>query len=453
MQYDLTTIAHFNNKGAALPLVLIFSLVFLISGATFLEYHVSGAKLVSNNLQSMQAYYIARAGAIATATYMVQNPAAAGDLIGKETTSATALGQGIIDKVKVYYKDPSQQNQPNGIIVESTGTVGSFSKKVILTLTKSETGFRLYYDMALFSLTTIKLIEGAMIKGNVGTNLATSECVSFDGGSKINGKLTFGPGGDPQKCITIPRDSDIDDHILGGYAELSSTRSYPLPDFPEYPTDLPMADGTQINNGKLTVDYRNYTIDSNGYYPLISIIEGGVLTIYVGSDIRKIRVGNLDIQQGFINLEGTGKLILYVDDNFALKGSSTINHNGSIGALTMYYNGSNTVNPTGGTKMKGSIYVRNAPIVISEGGGVLGNIITGGNSVEISGGATAEVKAIYAPNAYVKLIDGGFLYGACIANSFYANGGTSIVYDSRVNDDSFSTGIGEGVRYSMGMWQ
>lgn len=446
-----------DDKGLALLFSLVFCLILLLGGVVFLKYYVSGAQLVANNHRSIQAYYLARAGAAATSAWMIDAAEDADSLIGTETTAGSAMGPGEIARIKVYYKDPAEPYQQDGVVIESTGSVDGMERQAVLTLTKGQSGYKPVYDVAVFSQNAISLGSSAKIYGDVGTNQAVPASVAFDWSTSVYGNVLIGPGGNPQVCVTYPNWSEIKSHLPGGYDavhNLAATRSYPLPEFPSFPTDLP-------NRGNLNVDYRGATINSDGHYSNITVSGGGVLTIDVGSSTRRIRVGSLSVGEGFITLQGTGKLILYVDNSITISGSSIVNFkygqnnkkvDGDPQAIMIYYKGASMIVISGGIRLVSCIYVENADVKLDGSGGFVGNIITGGSKVEITGGATADVKAIYAPNALVDFSGSGELRGALVANSIKIGGGSSITYDSSIKE-SFPLTVGESTTYRMGRWQ
>lgn len=445
-----------DNKGLALLFSLVFCLMLLLGGVVFLKYYVSGAQLVANNHKSIQAYYLARAGAAATSAWMINAAEEADSLIGSETTAGSAMGPGEISKIKVYYKDPAEPYQQDGVVIESTGSVDGMERQAVLTLTKSQSGYKPEYDVAVFSLSAINIGSSAKIYGDAGTNSATPNSVSFGWSTSVSGNVLIGPGGNPRVCVYYPQYSDIKSHIPGGYDavhNLAATRSYPLPEFPSFPADLPY-------RGNLNVDYRNAMINRDGHYSNINILGGGVLTIDVGSATRRIRVGSLNVGEGFITLQGTGKLVLYVEEGISITGSSKVNFkykqsqkiDGDPQDMLIYYKGASMINISGGIRLVSCIYVENAAVRLDGSGGFLGNIITGGSKVEINGGSTADVMAIYAPNAEVDFGGSGKLRGALVANSIKLSGGSSITYDSSIKE-SFPLIVGNSATYKMGRWQ
>ena len=134
-----------DERGISLPLVMIVMIVLSLLGAALMQYSTTDTIQVAGDVKRMQAHYLARSGADATAAWMVV-PANNGDtLINKQTSSTASLGVGTvgtISKVKVY---PDPQNS-NIIIIESIGSVDDVQETVYLTLTVtiSDEGLSIY---------------------------------------------------------------------------------------------------------------------------------------------------------------------------------------------------------------------------------------------------------------------------------------------------------------------
>lgn len=131
---------------------------------------------------------------------------------------------------------------------------------------------------------------------------------------------------------------------------------------------------------------------------------------------------------------GSGKLILYVSDKFNIAESGTVNNHGDPNDVFLYYSGTQTLNPAGATKFFGNVYVERADIEIGGSGGIIGNIISGGNKIRISGDASAIVRALYAPNADIYYEGSGKTRGTVIGKDVHMSGGSSIIYDESIKD-------------------
>lgn len=382
-----------NEKGSAIVLVLIITGVLTVLGASLLHYSLTDNQQVINDEKRMQAYYLARSGAEAVADYIMKNPEEADNLLGKDAEDVK-----LDDETEGTF-DVEVTGTSEVPIIVSTGHVDGFERTVRLTLVPHSLG-----DYAVFCNSIIDIRGGAKIKGNVGTNATAEDSIKLSGNSSIDGNVQIGPGGDPETVVT---DSS---RITKEISQLDSEREYVVPEFPTFPdvTDL-------IDKGSLTVENNaDFTITEDGYYDEINIGNNGSLTINVGNDndIRKIRVGSF-YSKGKIELHGTGKLVLYVDNSFT---SDSVNEGGSVESLEVYYKG-NDIHLTGGLFC----------------GTINGNIIAKGDSVVIDMTGNEQLKgALFAPEATIALGGNAELNGLVVADTVVITGNYGLNYDDEI---------------------
>jgi len=277
----------------------------------------------------------------------------------------------------------------------------------------------------IFADGSITLAGSAEIIGDTGTNSTADNSVYFAWSTQVDGDFYVGPGADYEDVINSAGwGRDPEDNITGTISNLPSSRTYELPNYPEFPE---LTDRGSFSTPWSSSGY--YLIDEDGYYSSISATSNRTITIDVGSGTRYIVVGNLSVGQGHITLQGSGNLKLYVENSFSLTGSSVINTGGDESKLTMYYSGSNNLSFGGSTEFNGSIYIETANLSITGSGGISGHIICGGSSISVSGAADANVRAFYAPNAAVSVTGSGRIRGLVVANTLSLSGSGCIVYD------------------------
>lgn len=109
----------------------------------------------------------------------------------------------------------------------------------------------------------------------------------------------------------------------------------------------------------------------------------------------------------------------------------------------VYYRGSSTLDFAGSTTFRGGVYAQTANVRIVGSGGIQGNIITGGSSVEVFGNAEANSRVLFAPNAHVQLTGSVRIRGAVVANRFTATGNTRVFFATEF-DDAFPEMRGGG---------
>jgi len=283
------------------------------------------------------------------------------------------------------------------------------------------------FEAGIFSYAGISL-SSCTVNGSVVTNSTANDSVQIDWGTWIRDNLSIGPGGDPSKVVKIPKHSTTGNFIGGNITNLSSIKTYTMPVFPEYPA--------LTSKGNFTAGWwpTPPPIDTDGYYDTIDVQSE--LIINVGSGDRKIRVKNLDISgSGEITIQGTGNLILYIENSLTLSGSATINSTGNPKSNLIYYKGDaahKTINIVGGVKVRGTIFAEDASVNVNNGGSVSGNIITNGANISVNGGSANTVLSIFAPNASVNMGGGASIEGSIIARSFIMSGGSNVTFNSNI---------------------
>lgn len=285
----------------------------------------------------------------------------------------------------------------------------------------------------------IRLTGSGTIQGDASTNSTNNGAVFINGGAGITGNLAIGPGGDPDAVLSKP---DWHSGPGGTVFPLEEEYVYELPEYPEFPTSLPAGSSFESKkwNDPTNLPLAQY---QGRYIPEIEVGSNRTITIEVGNSDQKLYVGNFDIKNGHVNLVGSGKLEIYIQNDITLGAGSTVNCNngawnctGETGQLMTYYGGSSKVNFAGGTAFNGNLFVDHADVKLSGGNSFRGNLISGGTDLEITGGADAT-SAFYAPNADVKFGGGGNLSGFVVSKTFTASGGTWVY------DDDLSTELPE----------
>jgi len=273
----------------------------------------------------------------------------------------------------------------------------------------------------VFARDKISLDGSAWIKvpadeGSVNTNSTAPGSVFLNWSTSIDGNVNVGPDGDPNTVITG------NGQVLGKKGPLPEPYDTPLPDFPEFPTDLP-------HRGNFIAGWDPsppYYITDDGEYDKLEVRS--TLIINVGSGTRRIRVRELSVlDSGKIILEGTGKLEFYVNDKFTITGSSGINVDlsnnvGDSSRLLLYYKGTNTMKFTDDVRFAGSVYAETANLLIGGSGKLVGSFVTSGTKVTIEGGSWQQ-GVLYAPNAEVTLSGSGSLGGTIVAKELEISGG------------------------------
>jgi hypothetical protein len=285
---------------------------------------------------------------------------------------------------------------------------------------------------AVFARTSLTMTGSARIYGDAGTNSTAAGAVNLSWSTKIDSSLSIGPGGNPS---TVVIEANFQQGNVGGeVVNLPSIKNFPLPEFPEYPVKDDIVSNITISGGGGAVTLNPDAYDGK-YIPTLRIQSNKVLQLATGNVDRVLHVGHLDITQGHLDILGTGKLTIYVENQITLGGSSSANRYRLPETMFIYYGGTNALSFTGSTGFRGGLYAETANITLGGSGGIQGNIITGGSSVTISGNAEANSRVIYAPNAAFTLNGSGRVRGSIVCDTFVAVGGTRVVSTNQYDDE------------------
>lgn len=130
---------------------------------------------------------------------------------------------------------------------------------------------------------------------------------------------------------------------------------------------------------------------------------------------------------GIIDTVNTSLLSLFIKDDFNF-GSGTINGSGNSNTFLIYYEGINSINYGGSINLNSSVFFKEADMEIGSGVKIYGPVVTGGNKVTLSGGASTS-PFLLAPQSLVILKEGGAFNGTVIADKVDLEGGTHIKYE------------------------
>lgn len=266
----------------------------------------------------------------------------------------------------------------------STGSArGRYTKDVAVMLHRDR---GLAFEHAIFATEDIHLAGGSTTDsydtaegpyaetatptgGDIGTNSVEKSAIALGGKSRVNGTVEIGPGGDPRKVVKADP----------AYYETAVAMSSPvgLPD-----VDIPsgVSSGDVISDEAVTM--------TPGTYGEVKIGSGATLSLSSGT---------------------------YVIDKLSLEGDSVVEVTSA--PVRLYIRRDLTL--SGGTLVNTTAIPANVAFFL--GSGV--------RSASITGGTTAHY-VLYAPHTDVKVVGGGDLYGAIVAKSLSASGGSRFHYDA-----------------------
>lgn len=290
-------------------------------------------------------------------------------------------------------------------------------------------------NLTVLTIGNITLEGSATIYGNA----ASGGIVSLTGGTGIPGNLAINPENlsypnwfPAQSLPTVSDPIDLElGNLLPDFPEtnFNSVTNLIAPDVevvnsPYNKTDI-IKEGHFMATNWMTNDYL-LNINTDTYFKSFNVSQNNTITLNTGDKDINMYVDKLDISQGHIKITGTGKLNIIVKDSVNIKGS--FNDNGATDQATIYYQGASSVTFSNETFLYGSFYTNTADLTLTGGAALKGNIYSGGSNITISGGVPTNGQYIIAPDADLKLLEGGKITGTVVAKSIYANGGTSINY-------------------------
>jgi Tfp pilus assembly protein PilX len=292
----------------------------------------------------------------------------------------------------------------------------------------------------------ITLAGGAKIGGNVANE---NGIISLDGGASITGTV----GTSPDNFKYPSWMGNLHDKVTNpvGYPGLSALPSYPYDTMRDMskltpPPNKEVSSGSNktnvINNGAfqatnwMTNNY-SYTVPERVNFTKFEVSQNNTIKLNVGDTDKHIYVKDLNVIQGNIEVIGTGKLFIYVENSINIKGS--LNKNGDSNQVMVHYSGTKEASFSNETQISGSLYVDKADLTFSGGTGFKGNIYSGGKTVSFLGGTNSAGQHIIAPNANAALKNGATLKGALLANTLTMDGGTSINYAESAIDPGTSS--------------
>jgi Tfp pilus assembly protein PilX len=334
--------------------------------------------------------------------------------------------------------------------ITSVGTVGNQKATVTQTFSVNyvaKTPVNPLPNMTVFTTSqgstnaSIDLENSGMIYGSAGTSAgANSITMSGHGGNRIVGDIYYvGPQSAAGSVVKILTNGIT----LKSTPQPVNSNSVRLPDFPIYPSYPVPSDSTYnnysvIKSGALTVNSKttNYTLqmNSNMSFSSITVNNNNTLTINTGNSDRSIVVDSLNVDPGNVVITGTGKLTIYVNSSFTV-GSGSINKtlNGSSGdasKLNIYYAGSTALNFANDMLIYGNLFAKQADVTITAGSSFTGTILSGGQHFTVNGGTSNYTQLFFAPNADFYLSEGGKIVGNVISKTFKAEDAGSITYQS-----------------------
>ena len=456
---------HNNQKGIALPIVLLFIIVLILLGFALSTYGYYESVSAIREEHLTKAYYVARASISALAQYLTKEPAndtemyAIADYVDKITSSGN-YASGEINGIQ-YRITATRVNDfgaLQGVLtLTSLGKSGNFEKKAALQIGYS---LKEYTNMGPFGV-----VDSALYAENT----AESGGSLGDYKAKAYGKVkTNNPNTSKIKVTVIGQSSPYNVPVY-------EPQPHPLPSNPVFPS-ITKSSSTFTSDPDLIPDesfYYNGTIkvkpaatydgyNDRTYDATNKLITKGTPTY--------IKVTSLNIAEPFY-FNNNGPIYLMVENSLEIAKNVGCSPNCGyiggvythapecwLGRVNIFFTGTNPIRITGNPYIRANIVALNAAIIQPDkdpdfyiGGNVTmsGHVISGGDRIELYGSFENAPSMIYAPKASVFLGGSAFTHnGAIICDTFEANANANLYYQAITraslpywfdDDDSFGT--------------
>ena len=334
----------YNEKGMVLVLVLVVMVVLSILGLALLSISSASAKMIAYQNKSKQAYYLAKSGADAIATYLINN--------SKDDTLLLALkisDYSSIDTSSKKLNVKVENGSSNQLRITGIGNVADIEKSTTVIIRRLTVGELL--NKAIYTNATID-ITGMLVEGDI----------------QSGGDISIKKAGNRKYDLSL-------------YKPLDN-----VPIFMDMVTP-PTSDTPLYFPQKLTVDTTQRIFNSCKLEEIL-INNGGTLEIVANNNID-IVVDRV-IGKGNITIEGEGRVNLYVIDLFDIQTNGNINNN-DPNALYIYMQENSTFNLQAGIEVYAYIIAPDAKAVIqSDKSSIYGSLIA--DELVGNGGAVYFVK-------------------------------------------------------------
>ncbi|WP_107922976.1 DUF7305 domain-containing protein [Lysinibacillus parviboronicapiens] len=283
-------------------------------------------------------------------------------------------------------------------------------------------------NLAVQTTGNIRLEGSAKIDGSAVSN---SGSIYLEGSANITGAVgTSQPLDAPDWLINREK---LNDRLVD-----TKVPEISLPEFPNsifnalasssYPKDFPLTNGNYAAGWNPPHSKEFLTLTEDAKLNNFSVPDGKKITIDIGDKTVNLLVENTFSigSNATVNIKGNGKLNIFVKNSLTITGTlGTTNRDPNN--INVYYAGTTIPKiDDGGSLIAASLYAEKSDLALSGGGGISGNIISGGSNVTIGGGKKPTGQYILAPNAKVSL--GGDFKGVIIAQSYLGNGYGTVTY-------------------------
>lgn len=173
------------------------------------------------------------------------------------------------------------------------------------------------------------------------------------------------------------------------------------------------------------------SLDESKEIKELTVKSYNTLTTDLGSTDKTLVVDKLDLSIGHIKVKGTGTLNIYVRNSFQFTGDSSINNLGDPNQVNLFLENERNIELRGNQKLYASFYGKKKDIYIVGSASFVGNVFTGGDRLEFSGGSVDNLSQVFfVPNGKVKIsgTGSGKFRGTIMAKEFQSSGGSQVYF-------------------------
>lgn len=447
-----------NEDGAGLVLALMVLMVFAVLGVAVGAVTIGSHKLGNISRDNNSAYYIAEAGAN-LAYKEIENGVM--DAYNNSTNDKTYFGNinGLTTPFKTekiygsgffesqFGEQPTATvtiNGPENVAdgeqyeIVSIGEISGKTRTVRKPFTvkwvpKTSDGTipstPLYSPMVVRSSVNV---NGGEINGDV--YLDTNDAGSFIFGSSgyVDGNVYTSYSGNLKDIFQMP-----------GWRDNPNNQPYNEVHYQPLETQWAEFDA-MLDMIKLPAGWESYNsignlspvegtasyISENVYANSINVGGSKKLIINNVSKDINIVVNELSVSgSGSISFAGQGKVHFYVQNKITMVGSGVINAGGNRALLRVYYFGSDPISFGGSVLLNGNLLVKKAAVNLLGSGNVTGALISGGSTLNLSGGINDNVL-VAIPRGNIHMSGSATVHGILVADSISLSGYPIVYFDT-----------------------
>lgn len=465
-----------NEQGYALLIVLLTLVLISVLGMSLLTISNNTLKTSANERTDQSLFYIAEAGLIDRKAALTKNikEAYADAVLAYKKELIENSKKDPSKQIKISFQEIFKEHLPN-FDASKKETYNNFkehfSKKPIAetSILQEEQDSKM-----LYTITSTGSVENSKTSRSVSQKIIVDlNSASFD--DSINGKYTvyarnkieyeyynmknnvigsiasatydhvISPG---SRIPLIHDPNNFDSLLTNKYYEKLAFDTKKFINATYYPSNSNL-----INNNNLIADnwvkYNDKTLllTDNLKLSTFSLSNGGMtFTIDVGNSDKILYLKKLELN-GYINVIGSGKLTIFVEDEIIF-GNTFLNQNGASNNLSIYYAGNKELNFSNNTFVTANMYVKQADLTYQGGGAFNGKFYSNGvGTITLAGGIFNESVDFIVSNCNVTMGGSATVKGSIICNNLYLHGGASIISGNSILDDSITINESFPIQY------